>query len=333
MVEQSSGRGGTDARITLVTRSADVARERDEILRDLRRNPCEIAAKHFYDSRGAELFERICALPEYYPTRTELALLERFADRILFLSGAEDLVELGPGAMTKARYLLDALARAGRLGVYVPVEVNEAGLYAAAAALVQHYKLLRVHGIVADFAADFGTLPHGGRRLVAFLGGTIGNFRPVQAVAFLTRVGAAMRPGEHLLLGADLIKDVARLEAAYNDAQGVTAEFNRNILRVINAKVAADFDPEAWKHRAFYNLDEQWIEMRLQASRAQRVSVKGLGITLEFAKGEEILTEISAKYDRPRVEAMLAKAGFDMVAWFTDAEALFSLSLARRRFS
>ncbi len=305
-----------------------------ETLSDLRlgllRTPREISPKFFYDDHGLALFERICELPEYYQTRTERALLARFADRIVDSSRAEVLVELGSGSSAKTRLLLDAMVRADRLSLYVPFDVNQSFVRQVAADLTAGYRGLRVHGVVGDFMKHLVYIPDGGRRLVIFLGGTIGNLQTHQAVALLSEVSDRMSAGEIFLLGTDLIKDVDRLEAAYNDSQGVTAEFNKNALRVVNGLLDGDFDPEGFEHRAFYNRERDRIEMRLRSKRQQVVRLAEIEMEIAFQPGEEILTEISAKYDRAGVEALLRESGFELVEWLTDPENLFALSLAKK---
>jgi L-histidine N-alpha-methyltransferase len=325
----------TSDRVLVTTHNRDdqVARDRDELRAALLRSPREIPSRYFYDERGSWLFERITRLPEYYQTRTEHALLRTIADRVAASSRASQLVEIGSGAATKTRVLLDAMARTGRLRLYVPVDVAESSVRRVAEELTAEYPELAVHGIVADFNDDLSPLPAvepGGRRLVIFLGGTIGNLKPEEARDFLSLRRREMSPGDHFLLGVDLVKDVARLEAAYNDAAGVTAEFNRNILLVANDVAAVgDFDPAAFSHRAFWDAEKRWIEMRLRSDRRQQVHLPALGLELDLAAGEEIHTEISAKYDRASAEELLAGAGFEPVEWFTDPERLFGLALAR----
>ncbi len=303
---------------------------RSEIRLGLLRRPREISPKYFYDDYGSALFERICDLPEYYQTRTERALLIRFAERIVELSGADALVELGSGSSSKTRLLLDAIARAEKLSLFVPFDVNEGVVQQVAADFTDHYDGLRVHGVVGDFMKHVAFIPDGGRRLVIFLGGTVGNLLPHKAVSLLSEVSNGMDSGEFFLLGTDLVKDVDRLEAAYNDSQGVTAQFNKNALRVLNHLVDADFDPDAFEHRAFYNRETNWIEMRLRSMRDQVVRLPGIEMQIAFPRGEEILTEISMKYDRDGVEALLKESGFQMVEWLTDPEELFALSLAKK---
>jgi len=303
---------------------------REELRASLTEVPRRIPPKYFYDRHGSELFEAITELPEYYPTRTERAILEARAGEIVRTSGASELVELGSGAATKTRVLLDAMAEAGTLDLYVPFDVSEAMVARVARELTQDYPTLRVHGVVADFLTHLGEIPEGGRRLAAFLGGTIGNLTPEEARCFLRQVSASLDPGDSLLLGTDLVKDPAVIEAAYNDAAGVTAEFNLNILRVVNELTGGDFEPAAFRHRAFYDRDLDRIEMRLVSLRRQAVHLPALDLAFTVEEGEEILTEISAKFDRRRVETLLVDTGFELTAWYTDPQDLFALSLASR---
>jgi len=307
----------------------------EEELREIRerllRKPREISPRYFYDDRGSALFESICGLPEYYQTRTERLILDAAAADVVAETGAATLVELGSGASTKTRVLLDAMRNAGTLRRYVPFDVSEGIVRRAALELVSEYRGLQVHGIIGDFMRDLGRIPEGARRLVIFLGGTIGNFEPRQAEAFLRKIAAHMEPGECLLLGTDLIKDPARLEAAYNDSRGITAGFNRNVLRVLNRLLDADFDVERFEHHALYNRERHRIEMWLRSPAGGEVRLPRLGIRIALAPGEEILTEISTKYDRPMVEELLGAGGFELVRWYTDPESLFALSLARRK--
>jgi L-histidine N-alpha-methyltransferase len=334
--------------VTVHNRDGQATRDRAELRAALLRSPREIPSRFFYDDLGSWLFERITELPEYYQTRTEHDLLLAIAGRVAAASQASQLVEIGSGAATKTRVLLDALKRAGGLRLYVPVDFAEGTVRRVAEELTAEYPDLAVHGIVADFGEDLSPLPSlngsgsahpdsrardaaGGGRLVIFLGGTIGNLLPREAQVFLARRHREMSPGDHFLLGVDLVKPVARVEAAYNDAAGITAEFNRNILRVANDVAGGgDFDPGAFTHHAFYDAGRRWIEMRLRSDRRQRVHLPGVGLELELAAGEEIRTEISAKYDRASAEALLAEAGFEPVDWFTDPDQLFGLALARR---
>lgn len=305
-------------------------RELEEIHQGLSQTRRSLPSKYFYDQRGSALFEEITRLPEYYPTRTEQALLRSIADEISQRTGAEELVELGAGAATKTRTLLDAMQRCGNLRLYVPFDVSESEVRRVARELTREYPELSVHGIVADFVHHLGTIPPGEPRLVILLGSTIGNFATAQSTNLLQRIAGQMETGDYLLLGADLIKKVTILERAYNDALGVTAEFNKNILRVVNRFAQADFDPRLYEHLAFYNSERERIEMHLVARRAHQVRVEALGSTYSIDGGETILTEISCKYSRPKIEGMLSASGFATADWFTDSEQLFALALARR---
>jgi L-histidine N-alpha-methyltransferase len=303
-----------------------------DVLDGLTRPFKEIPPKHFYDTRGSELFERICELPEYYPTRAETAILKAGAEEIVSATGAAELVELGSGASTKARILLDAMARAGTLTRYVPLDVSESTIRAAAGELVSDYEGLTIHGVVGDFERHLDRVPpplEDKPRVVALLGGTIGNFLPGTRRVLLRKILTLLRPGDRLLLGTDLVKDPALIEAAYDDHQGVTAEFNRNVLHVVNRELGADFPVENFDHVAFFDRRHEWIEMRLRARRPCSVRIDGLGLRVEFAPGEELRTEISAKFTRRRVQADFAAAGLELAAWLADADGMFALSLGR----
>jgi len=291
----------------------------------------QLPPKHLYDSRGAALFDRICELPEYYPTRTERAILERVAHELIAATGASELVELGSGSAAKTRLLLDAMAAAGTLQRFVAVDVTEQVVRDGAAELTREYPGLHVHGLIGDFERHLDRLPEPrGPRLVAFLGGTIGNLDPAGRRAFLGSVAELLGDDDHLLLGTDLVKDRATLEAAYDDEAGVTAEFNRNVLHVLNRELGANFDPSAFHHVAAFDAENEWIEMRLRAREEQEVRLPAIGLTVRFAAGEEMRTEISAKFTRERVAAELAAAGLALAAWHTDANEWFALSLASR---
>jgi L-histidine Nalpha-methyltransferase len=301
----------------------------DDVRDGLTRSLKELPPKYFYDERGSDLFDRITSLPEYYPTRCERAILNRHAPSIVESAGSEELVELGSGMASKTRALLYAMAGTGALRRYVPFDVDESVVRGCAMELVELYPGLRVHGVVGDFSRDLERVPGGRRRLFAFLGGTIGNLYPDQRARFLRRVRELMGPEDRLVIGTDLVKDRAVLEAAYNDSAGLTAEFNRNVLRVINAGLEADFEPEAFEHVAFFDEANSWIEMRLRANGAQRVRIDGADLEITFADGEEIRTEISAKFTREAVESELAQAGLRLDEFFTDGSALFGLAFAR----
>ena len=306
---------------------------RDDVRTGLTATPKVLPPKWFYDDRGSQLFDDITRLPEYYPTRRERAILDAYALDIAKLSEATTLVELGSGTSTKTRLLLDALRDAGTLRSFVPFDCSEATLVAAGEAISEAYPGIAVHAVVGDFERHLGLLPNpdAGPRLVAFLGGTIGNLAPIERATFLAELAATMRPDEHLLLGTDLVKDPARLVAAYDDAAGVTAEFNRNVLRVINRELDADFAVDRYQHVARWDEREEWIEMRLRAIGAQHVAIAALDLEVDLGDGEEIRTEISAKFRQGDVATELATAGFDLAHWWTDPDGDFALSLARRR--
>ncbi|MEW9548231.1 L-histidine N(alpha)-methyltransferase [Nonomuraea sp. NPDC050783] len=290
--------------------------------------PKWLPPKWFYDETGSDLFTRITRLPEYYPTRRELAILRARAAGLAAASGADTLVELGSGTSEKTVLLLDALTAAGTLRTYTPVDVDAVTLTAAAHRLAGRYPGLEVRAVCADFERHLALLPRTGRRMVAFLGGTIGNLDPDARRAFLKELRGNLRPGDTFLLGADLVKDRRRLVAAYDDAAGVTAAFNRNVLRVLNRELDAAFDPDAFVHVALYDERRDWIEMRLRATRAMRVRVGALGLTAAFAEGEEMRTEISAKFRPDGLRAELAAAGFTVRAWHTDPAGDFALTLS-----
>jgi L-histidine N-alpha-methyltransferase len=303
---------------------------RDDVLDGLTRPFKEIPPKHFYDARGSELFEQICELPEYYPTRAERAILDAFSPDIADRTGAAEVVELGAGYATKTRILLSALEDAGTLQRFVPVDVSEATVRECARRLIEEYSDLEVYGLVADFERHLGHLPERcGPRLVAFLGGTIGNFPPGSRRRFLRTISRQLGPDGWLLLGTDLVKSPAVLEAAYDDTDGVTAAFNLNVLRVMNRELGCDFDLDAFDHVAFWDADREWIEMRLRSRRRQTVRFPDLDLTIHFAQREELRTEISAKFTHQRVTGDFAAAGLELVDWYTDPDDLFALSLAR----
>ncbi|MEU4831276.1 L-histidine N(alpha)-methyltransferase [Streptosporangium sp. NPDC023615] len=291
--------------------------------------PKWLPPKWFYDEAGSELFSRITRLPEYYPTRREVAILRRQALDIAVRSGADTLVELGSGTGEKTVLLLDALSARGTLRAYTPVDVDAVTLGDAARRFASRYRGLVVRAVCADFETHLALLPRTGRRMVAFLGGTVGNLAPEPRGAFLRALRATLCPGDTLLLGADLVKDPRRLVAAYDDTAGVTAAFNRNVLRVINRELGAGFEPEAFEHVALYDERREWVEMRLRASRAMRVPIAALGLRVSFAAGEEMRTEISAKFRLGGLRRELTAAGFRMECHYTDPTGDFALVLAR----
>ena len=301
----------------------------DEIWTGLSRSPKEVPPKYFYDHRGSQLFERITELPEYYLTRTEREILEAWMPERIPGLDVRTLVELGAGSGEKTRVILDAMLSAHSPIVYVPIDVSAEFLKASAGRLRVEYPGLKVLPTVADLA-DPLPLPRGlpGPRLFAFLGSTIGNFRPKKAAALLRRIHAALDRDDFFLLGVDLRKDVAVLEAAYNDAEGVTAEFNRNMLRVLNRTLGTDFDLDAFRHRAVYNRDAHRIEMYLVSTREQDVTIPGVGV-VRFQQGEPLRTEISCKYDRESIASLFSEAGLRLTEWKTDANEWFALALAQ----
>ena len=282
----------------------------------------------FYDEAGSQLFDQITRLPEYYLTRAESAILAGRATEIVRATGAETLVEIGSGTSEKTRFLLDAMSKAGSLRTIVLLDISEEVLRAAAAQLSARYDV-EVHAVVDDFRAGLLKLPSKERQLWAFLGSTIGNFTPEDRAGLLVDFRTAMGPNDHLLLGTDLIKAPSRLVAAYDDSEGVTAEFNRNVLRVLNRELGADFDPSGFEHEAVWNGEHSWMEMRLRSRAAQVVEVRELSETVDFAVGEEILTEISCKFDRDQLGAELASAGMDTIHGWLDDAGDFLVTLAK----
>ena len=290
--------------------------------------PKTLPPKYFYDARGSELFDEITRLPEYYLTRAETSILRRHSADIAALSRCESLVELGSGTSAKTRVLLRALLDGGTLREFVPFDVDPAVLTEASDALAAEFPGLAIAPFVGDFEHDIGAVPGQGRRTIAFIGSTIGNLEPGVRAGFLAQVGAALRPGDTFLLGTDLVKDAGRLLRAYDDAAGVTAAFNRNVLVVVNRELGADFDVEEFRHVALWDAENEWIEMRLRAERARQVTIADLDLVVSFAAGEELRTEISAKFRRERIEAELAAAGMRIVRFWTDQDGDFGLTLA-----
>ncbi|MEU6008944.1 L-histidine N(alpha)-methyltransferase [Streptomyces sp. NPDC047453] len=298
---------------------------RADVQKGLTSDPKTLPPKWFYDARGSELFEQITELPEYYPTRAEREILADRAAEIADALPARTLVELGSGSSEKTRHLIDALPR---LHTYVPVDVSDTALEQAGRALVAERPGLNVHALIADFTAGLA-LPHSpGPRLLAFLGGTIGNLLPGERAEFLASVRALLSPGDALLLGTDLVKAEDVLVRAYDDAAGVTAAFNKNVLSVVNRELGADFEPDAFDHVALWDTTNERIEMRLRSRTAQTVKVPALDLAVHFAAGEELRTEVSAKFRKDRVSVELAAAGLELERWWTDGEERFALSLS-----
>jgi L-histidine N-alpha-methyltransferase len=311
----------------LAADSAANALRRD--VRDgLTRTPKSLPPKWFYDSVGSDLFDQITRLPEYYPTRTEAQILRAHAADVAAASGADTLVELGSGTSEKTRILLDAMSEAGSLRRFIPFDVDAGVLEAAGAAIGAEYPGVEVDAVCGDFEEHLEKIPTGGRRLVVFLGSTIGNLTPGPRAEFLAALARTLAPGDALLLGTDLVKDTERLVRAYDDAAGVTARFNLNVLAVVNRELDADFDLAAFEHVARWNADDERIEMWLRARTAQRVHVGAVDLTVDFAAGEEMLTEVSSKFRPEGVEAELAAAGLRRTHWWTDAAGDFGLSLS-----
>ncbi|MCB5910248.1 L-histidine N(alpha)-methyltransferase [Streptomyces pinistramenti] len=307
---------------------ATAAALRADVSQGLSRTPKQLPPKWFYDARGSELFDEITRLPAYYPTRAEREILLARAGLIAAATGARTLIELGSGSSDKTRHLIGALT--GLLS-YVPVDVSESALESAGRQLLADHPGLDVHALVADFQQGMTLPPTPGPRLLAFLGGTIGNLLPPERAAFLRTVHGLLSPGDALLLGTDLVKDEETLVAAYDDPEGVTAAFNKNVLLVINRELGADFDPADFAHVAVWNADDAWIEMRLRARRELTVKIPALDLAVPFAAGEEVRTEVSAKFREDGVRSELHAAGLDLAHWWTDDAGRFALSLALRR--
>lgn len=310
----------------------DASRLAERLERDARigleSTPKALPPKWFYDERGSRLFEQITRLEEYYPTRRETEILQARAADVARITGADTLVELGSGSSAKAAVLLDALASAGRARRYVCFDVCAEAVEGAMERLAASYPSLELNGAVGDFEEHLCLLPTGGRRLMAFLGGTVGNLAPPERRSFMGHLRSAMAPGEWLLLGADLVKDPRRLCRAYDDRSGVTAEFNRNVLRVLNSVLGGNFDDRRFHHVAAWDDRQEWIEMRLRSERDQQVELGAIGLSIGFAAGEEMRTEISCKFRREGLESELSDAGFAVRRWWTDTAGDFSVSLS-----
>lgn len=325
--------GRTPIRLDVHPLSDETAGIADDVRRGLANTPKWLLPKYFYDARGCELFEAITDLPEYYQTRTELGILQREMAGIVTRHEPNELVELGSGSSRKTVAILDAMDDAGALHRYLPFDVAPGALLDAAGRLVDAYPGLRVYAVSGDFERHLAQIPprvRGTRRLVAFLGGTIGNLHPVERRPFLRQIGKLLRPGDRLLMGTDLVKDPARLEAAYDDAAGVTAEFNLNVLQVLNRELGAEFDLTRFAHVALYDESNAWIEMRLRSLVAQSVTIRDLGLDVTFAEGEEMRTEISCKFTSDSVAEMYDDAGLELLEFHTDEDDLFAVSIAGR---
>jgi L-histidine N-alpha-methyltransferase len=301
---------------------------RRDVFDGLQKTPKSLPPKWFYDSVGSDLFDQITRLPEYYPTRAEAEILRARSAEIAEASQADTLVELGAGTSEKTRQLLDALRDRGSLRGFVPFDVDASMLSTTATAIEGEYPGIEITAVCGDFEEHLTEIPGGGRRLFVFLGSTIGNLTPGPRAEFLAALAAVMRPGDTLLLGTDLVKDTDRLVRAYDDAAGVTARFNRNVLAVVNRELDADFDVDAFHHVARWNTEEERVEMWLRSDRPHRVRVGTLDLDVEFEAGEEMLTEVSCKFHPDGVRAELAEAGLRGIRWWTDGAGDFGLSLA-----
>lgn len=319
----------TDPSLLVRFTEQDAAHQlRADVRAGLTSDPKWLSPKWFYDATGSELFERITRLPEYYQTRAEQQILQQHAMDIAELTKAAALCELGAGSAEKTRLLLNALTGAGTLRQYTPLDVSREALRNTVAAIAADYPEVEVTGIVDDFTRGLAELRIASPGVLTFLGGTIGNLLPAERAAFFAAAHAALAAGEWLLLGADLVKATDRLVSAYDDARGVTAEFNRNVLHVLNRELAADFAPEDFAHVAVWNTEQQWMEMRLRALRPMRVRLSALDMTVDFAEGEELRTEVSAKFTQQQVHEELTAAGFSLQCWWTDEAGDFALALA-----
>lgn len=312
--------------------AADSAVEalRRDVHAGLTATPKSLPPKWFYDAAGSDLFDQITRLPEYYPTRTEAQILRHRSAEIVAAAGADTLVELGSGTSEKTRMLLDAMRDAGLLRRFIPFDVDAGILRSAGEAIGAEYPGIEIEAVCGDFEEHLGKIPRVGRRLVVFLGSTVGNLTPEPRAEFLATLADTLQPGDSLLLGTDLVKDTERLVRAYDDAAGVTAAFNRNVLAVVNRELSADFAIDAFEHIARWNDDEERIEMWLRASTAQHVRIPALDLEVDFAAGEEMLTEVSCKFRPGNVAAELAEAGLRQTHWWTDPAGDFGLSLAVR---
>ena len=290
----------------------------------------ELSPRYFYDELGSQLFEQITELDEYYPTRCERAILETEAETICAAANRPAaLIELGSGSARKTRVLLDAMRAAGCLKTYCPVDISEEITRETAEMIAAEYEGISVHGLVCDFELDLERIPVPAPRVIALLGGTIGNFQPQQRAGFLRRIANLLGPEDRFLLGTDLVKDPATLELAYDDPGGVTAEFNKNVLSVLNNELGADFDLDAFEHVARWDPENLWVDIRLRSLANQVVNFSSLDMPVPFGAGEEMRTEISTKFARPGLQGIYADAGLELTDWWTDPDGLYALSLAR----
>jgi L-histidine N-alpha-methyltransferase len=318
----------TEGRIEIINCMRDTFHDdiRRDVFRGLTSSGKSVPSKYFYDARGSRLFEQICLLPEYYQTRTELSILRAYAPDIMRQFGEGCLIELGSGANWKVRALLDAAANSCASGIcYMPVDVSESALYTASHDLKHRYPGLKVTGVIADFTKHIGRMPEDRNKLFLFFGSTIGNFYDEERSGLLRSIAGQMAPGDRFLVGIDMIKDAGTLERAYNDSRGVTAEFNRNVLNVINRELAADFDTRDFDHLAFFDAEKERVEMHLRASRKSPAFIGGLGLRVGMEEGETIHTEICKKFSRESAENMAREAGLKIERWFSDPRGWFSL--------
>ncbi len=301
---------------------------RSDVLAGLTKTPKQLPPKWFYDDRGSDLFDQITRLTEYYPTEAERSILRTHAGDIAAASGADTLVELGSGTADKTRVLLDALSKTGQLARFVPFDVSEGILRSSSAELLDEYPDLTISGVVGDFENHLREIPLAGAKLTALLGGTVGNFDPEARRAFLADIVAGMKPGDSFLLGTDLVKDIDRLELAYDDPYGITAEFNKNVLHVLNARVGANFVVDDFEHYAKFDTENEWIDIRLKSLVAQEVRLEELDLDISFAEGEFLHTEISSKFRREGIAAEVAEVGLELTEWWTDENDDYALSLS-----
>lgn len=301
-----------------------------DVLEGMTKTPKSLPPKHFYDDRGSQLFDQITRLDEYYPTRREREILNEQCDEIAESTGADTIVELGSGTSEKTRILLEAFERAGQLKRFIAFDVSEGVLRAAASEITEEHPDVDVHGVVGDFEHHLRLIPAIGKRMIAFLGGTIGNLEPPTRRAFLRDLASNMQAGDTLLLGTDLVKDPKRLVAAYDDAAGVTADFNRNVLSVLNHRLGAHFDLDTFEHVAEWDAENKWMAMSLRSLRDSEIRIDALDMNVHFAAGELMRTEISAKFTPEQVREELKAAGLSVTRWWTDRQGDFGLSLSTK---